>query len=205
MAGRPVVLIAHHAAGSTQFLSRDPMVRTTRSPYGYVGGNPLNGTDPSGLDCGWSFWDCPGQFAGWGQHEVECKVRMGGCPVVARAETSGMAYIARAAMAQLADDVAKTPSSVAYSCGTASLLPPELSACAAIAGSLALFQDLVSGDPSGASLDAPATMTSLIATVEDLPQFWVLGWAEWIADFVARVHSPGVGEYVRNAVCNTRQ
>ena len=38
-----------------QFLSRDPMVASTRSPYGYVGGNPLNGTDPTGLgDCGWN-------------------------------------------------------------------------------------------------------------------------------------------------------
>ena len=35
-----------------QFLSRDPMVATTRSPYGYVADNPLNGTDPSGLDFG---------------------------------------------------------------------------------------------------------------------------------------------------------
>lgn len=32
-----------------QFLSRDPVVALTREPYGYVGGNPLNATDPSGL------------------------------------------------------------------------------------------------------------------------------------------------------------
>lgn len=32
-----------------QFLSRDPLVALTRSPYGYVAGNPLNATDPSGL------------------------------------------------------------------------------------------------------------------------------------------------------------
>jgi len=34
-----------------QFLSRDLLSRLTRSPYGYVHGNPLNGSDPSGL-CG---------------------------------------------------------------------------------------------------------------------------------------------------------
>lgn len=33
-----------------QFLSRDPLVGTTRSAYGYVGGSPLNATDPSGMD-----------------------------------------------------------------------------------------------------------------------------------------------------------
>ena len=32
-----------------QFLSRDPIEAQTRSAYGYVGGNPLNGTDASGL------------------------------------------------------------------------------------------------------------------------------------------------------------
>lgn len=32
-----------------QFLTRDPLEAITRSPYGYVGNNPLNFTDPSGL------------------------------------------------------------------------------------------------------------------------------------------------------------
>jgi RHS repeat-associated protein len=36
---------------SGQFLSRDAAVSVTRSPYGYVSGNPLNHTDPGGL--GW--------------------------------------------------------------------------------------------------------------------------------------------------------
>jgi RHS repeat-associated protein len=35
--------------GTGQFLSRDPANAMTRSAYGYVGGNPLNATDPSGL------------------------------------------------------------------------------------------------------------------------------------------------------------
>jgi RHS repeat-associated protein len=34
-----------------QFLSRDPINALTRSAYGYVYGNPLNATDPSGLYC----------------------------------------------------------------------------------------------------------------------------------------------------------
>jgi RHS repeat-associated protein len=34
---------------TAQFLTRDPAVVTTRSPYGYVHGDPLNGRDPTGL------------------------------------------------------------------------------------------------------------------------------------------------------------
>lgn len=49
---RPVVSLARYYDPSTgQFLTVDPIVATTLSPYGYVQGNPLNGTDPSG-DCG---------------------------------------------------------------------------------------------------------------------------------------------------------
>ena len=47
---------------SAQFLSRDPAVSTTRSPYGYVSGNPLNGTDPLGL-WGWNPLDDVAQAA----------------------------------------------------------------------------------------------------------------------------------------------
>ncbi len=36
---------------TSQFLSRDPLAAMTRSPYGYVYGNPLNAVDPSGLYC----------------------------------------------------------------------------------------------------------------------------------------------------------
>lgn len=34
-----------------QFLTRDPLAAITGSPYGYTAGNPLNGTDPSGMFC----------------------------------------------------------------------------------------------------------------------------------------------------------
>jgi len=37
---------------TAQFLTRDPADATTRSAYGYVGDNPLNRTDPSGLQPG---------------------------------------------------------------------------------------------------------------------------------------------------------
>ena len=48
-----------------QFLSVDPLVAKTLSPYGYVQGNPLNSSDPSG-DCGlWGSDTCWGDAAGW--------------------------------------------------------------------------------------------------------------------------------------------
>jgi RHS repeat-associated protein len=39
-----------------QFMSRDPLVAMTGSAYAYVAGNPLNGTDPSGLCWGPGCW-----------------------------------------------------------------------------------------------------------------------------------------------------
>jgi len=39
----------YYDPGSGQFLSVDPQVQTTGSMYGYVGDNPLNGVDPTGL------------------------------------------------------------------------------------------------------------------------------------------------------------
>jgi hypothetical protein len=44
-----------------QFLTRDPAETITREPYGYVGGNPLNMTDPTGL-C-WGPICTPGEYA----------------------------------------------------------------------------------------------------------------------------------------------
>jgi len=39
----------YYDPATRQFLSRDPPVALTESAYGYVGDDPLNGTDPLGL------------------------------------------------------------------------------------------------------------------------------------------------------------
>jgi RHS repeat-associated protein len=41
----------YYDATTAQFLTRDPMVAETGSAYGYVGGDPLNASDPIGLMC----------------------------------------------------------------------------------------------------------------------------------------------------------
>jgi len=59
------VLARYYDPATAQFLSVDPKVARTLSPYGYVDGNPLNETDPRG-DCGlWGSDTCLGDAAGW--------------------------------------------------------------------------------------------------------------------------------------------
>lgn len=52
-----IYLIARYYDPTTgQFLTVDPDVATTLSPYGYVDGDPVNASDPTGLLC-LEFWD----------------------------------------------------------------------------------------------------------------------------------------------------
>jgi RHS repeat-associated protein len=48
---RGTVLARYYDPTTAQFLTVDPQLAATLSPYGYVAGDPLNGTDPTG-DCG---------------------------------------------------------------------------------------------------------------------------------------------------------
>ena len=68
-----------------QFLSKDPAVSLTRQPYSYVGGNPLNRGDPTGLDCSWNPFD-NGSCLAAGWNDVSTDVRNGfveGAPIFA--------------------------------------------------------------------------------------------------------------------------
>ncbi len=54
----------YYDSATGQFLSVDPAVQSTLSPYAYVTGNPLNATDPSG-NCGlWGSDTCLGDAVG---------------------------------------------------------------------------------------------------------------------------------------------
>jgi RHS repeat-associated protein len=48
----------YYDPATSQFLSVDPLVDITQQPYQYVGDDPLNGTDPTGLFCGGPLF-CP--------------------------------------------------------------------------------------------------------------------------------------------------
>jgi hypothetical protein len=51
--GREVCVARYYDPSTGQFLSLDPDVAQTEAPYSYVGDDPLNGSDPTGLnDCG---------------------------------------------------------------------------------------------------------------------------------------------------------
>jgi RHS repeat-associated protein len=54
-----------------QFLTIDPLVGETGAPYNYTEDNPVNGVDPSGMSCGWEFWDCAPKAAGAVAHFAE--------------------------------------------------------------------------------------------------------------------------------------
>jgi RHS repeat-associated protein len=56
----------YYDPATAQFLSVDPAVDVTQQPYAYVGDNPLNQTDPSGLGTpppGSHAWCTPGKVA----------------------------------------------------------------------------------------------------------------------------------------------
>jgi len=46
----------YYDPATAQFLSRDPLAALTGSPYSYIYDNPLNGTDPTGLACGFDLF-----------------------------------------------------------------------------------------------------------------------------------------------------
>ncbi|MGH9044137.1 MAG: RHS repeat-associated core domain-containing protein, partial [Acidimicrobiales bacterium] len=50
----------YYDPSTEQFVSVDPLVSKTQTPYSYAGGDPVNGTDPSGDG------DCPAAYAALG-------------------------------------------------------------------------------------------------------------------------------------------
>jgi RHS repeat-associated protein len=105
------------------FLSRDPAAALTRSPYGYVAGNPLNGVDATGLDANCDLiprpWDMGNAcMAEAMQSPVGRGTLVGGgvaagvvtcvfwCPIVGIAAAAGGGSTAMNQLEQAAPDVA---------------------------------------------------------------------------------------------------
>jgi len=58
----------YYDPATSQFLSVDPLVAATGTPYAYTGGDPVNASDPTGL-CGGIF-GCLGAALSWTAHQV---------------------------------------------------------------------------------------------------------------------------------------
>lgn len=66
--------------GSAQFLSVDPLLAVTESPFGYAGGDPVNFSDPTGLDYGPGAPGCNGRLFALGACPQEvAAIQAGSC------------------------------------------------------------------------------------------------------------------------------
>jgi RHS repeat-associated protein len=131
---------------TAQFISIDPMVAETQSPYGYVGGDPVNGIDPSGLCKG--IWGCIDS----GIHTV---ARVA-APVVNRA----LGQIADTAGAvQLAADAAAVVT--LFIPGVDVVAPEILAGVSEISGIVALGATCLQGGSSGDSASLNSCQASL--------------------------------------------
>jgi RHS repeat-associated protein len=103
---------------TAQFISVDPLNAITGSPYGYVYGNPLNASDPSGLWLGISWLPSPGEVLDsmnpLKYYEEEIKAIENGCSwwdsvkhgfegaVVAATDVTGLAALGRSVIGRVA-------------------------------------------------------------------------------------------------------
>ena len=66
----------YYDPGTAEFLTVDPQVDSTRSAYGYVQGNPLDLTDPSGMCWSWASWACSAAHFVW-DHRTAFEIGLG--------------------------------------------------------------------------------------------------------------------------------
>ena len=92
-----------------QFLSVDPMLDDTETPYAFVDGDPVNAIDPNGLDCGIFSFACSAYDATAGAvkkaakvvGKAEYTVEQAALPVVSEALSAASAVSSVAAAAAL--------------------------------------------------------------------------------------------------------
>jgi hypothetical protein len=126
----------YYDPGTGQFISRDPIEALTREPYGYTGGNPLNRTDPEGLN-----WisDRVTQAAGY-VYDHRKGIAQG--LAVAGIVVAGIA-IAPIGAAAVSAGLSSLAGSVGMS-GTAAMFAAEIGGFAATANTLALTSFVLS-------------------------------------------------------------
>ena len=123
-----------------QFLTRDPIEAQTREPYGYVGGNPLNGTDPTGLN----------MFSDAISSAVSTVVP--DCPA---GHLSNGSCRGSGTVSKYADDVSRAAGVVSSACGFTAVLTSETVVGGAVFGTCA-------GVTRGVSLGAGALHTAVM-------------------------------------------
>jgi RHS repeat-associated protein len=131
-----------------QFISRDPLVSTTRQAYAYVADNPLNGADPTGLD----FWgDVQNAVIGTAKHLPQPLQQAIGAGAAGAAQWVDQEHAGAAWIGQNGGNIATACSVAAVGGGEA--LAPILGGCAAVAGAAAAAYEYSSGKPLEAAWD----------------------------------------------------
>jgi RHS repeat-associated protein len=157
-----------------QFLTVDPLVNLTGSPYAYAGNDPLNMTDPLGLLCDWwnswrAYWQCLtsgfGNLWDWVSHHLTLIAAVAGTAAlfVASAGTAGpLIALALGAIATFAS-AGQTAEDISSGAGA---LKISLDILATVTGMLGGVSDAAAIAAEGAAMDATAAGNQLVAVLE---------------------------------------
>ncbi|HRA33914.1 MAG TPA: RHS repeat-associated core domain-containing protein, partial [Acidimicrobiales bacterium] len=116
----------HYDPATGQFTSVDPIVAVTEEPYGYVGGNPANGADPTGYGC--SLYETAQSI--FSTRNILGPRECG--PERKVVEEAGKKL--ERPIEKYADDAAMAASGVGLACLAGSAINPGLLTCASVAG-----------------------------------------------------------------------
>ncbi len=131
---------------TSQFLSVDPLVDETGTPYAYTGGDPVNGSDANGL--------------------ITCPKWLPGCGVVTDAQNaisgsvSGLWHAVESHASEISSVTGIAAIAVAEIPGVGEVAAPVLEATSLVTGAIATQSDLESHQYLQAALDSLGTLIS---------------------------------------------